>query len=122
MFGTIRRHQTWLWAIIVTLTIVSFVIFFSPYSKLSGPGRGSVDLGRINGQPIRIEDYQAAERDIYLRYFITHGEWPSQDAEAKRAGFNANRETYNQLLLIEKMKEANIEVSGTAVARLAAQI
>jgi parvulin-like peptidyl-prolyl isomerase len=122
MLGTIRRHQHWLWVIIVTLTIASFLFFFSPYSKLSGPSRGKVDLGTVNDQPISRESYQAAQRDIYLRYLVTHGDWPDHDAEAKRLGFNANRETYNQLLLISKMKDLNIQVSSTSVARLAAQI
>jgi parvulin-like peptidyl-prolyl isomerase len=121
MLGTIRRHQKWLWVIIVTLTIASFVIFFSPYSKMSGPSRGKVELGMVNGHPIGEEDFMAAKRDVYLRYFVTHGDWP-RDAEAKRLGFNADRESYNQLLLIEKMKDLNIQVSSTAVARLAAQV
>lgn len=121
MFGTIRRHQTWLWVIIITLTIISFVIFFSPYARMSGPGRGKVDLGMVNARPISEDEFLAAQRDIYLRYFITNGEWP-RDAEAKRMGFDANRETYNQLLLIEKMKDLNIQVSDEAVARLAAQV
>jgi hypothetical protein len=122
MLGTIRRHQTWLWVIIVTLTISSFLFFFSPYSKMSGPKRGKVDLGMVNAHPITKDEFQAAERDIYLRYLITHGNWPHRDPEAKRMGFDANRETYNQLLLVEKMKDLNIEVSNDAVARLAAQI
>ncbi len=121
MFGTIRRHQTWLWVIIITLTIISFVIFFSPYSKLSGNTTGNLDLGMVNGRPIGREEFLDAQRDIYLRYFITHGEWP-RDAEAKRTGFDANRESYNQLVLIEKMKDLNIQVSNEAIARLAATI
>ena len=42
MFGTIRKHQTWLWAVIITLTIISFVVFFSPYSKLNNERRGGL--------------------------------------------------------------------------------
>ncbi|MBI3875797.1 MAG: hypothetical protein HY300_07525 [Verrucomicrobia bacterium] len=34
MFGTIRKHSRWLWAIIITIIIVSFVIFFMPDAKL----------------------------------------------------------------------------------------
>ena len=30
MFGTIRKHQQWLWIVIITLTILSFLIFFGP--------------------------------------------------------------------------------------------
>jgi len=42
MFGTIRKHQTWLWAIIITLTIISFVIYFGPQSRVS---QGRADRG-----------------------------------------------------------------------------
>src|SRR6266446_4095535 len=53
MFGTIRRHQTWLWAVIITITIISFVIFFGPQSRFNSSGREtSVYYGSINGQPV----------------------------------------------------------------------
>jgi len=122
MFGTIRRHQTWLWVIIITVIIISFVVFFSPYSQMSGPNPGKVDWGMVNRRPITEENFRAAQYDVYLRYFVTHGDWPDRDPAAKRMGFDAIRETYNQLLLIEKMKDLNIQVSNEAVARLAAQV
>ncbi|MBI3853078.1 MAG: peptidyl-prolyl cis-trans isomerase [Verrucomicrobia bacterium] len=122
MFGTIRRHQTWLWWAIIVIIVISFVVFFSPYSKMSGPTRGRADYGMVNGHPISEEEFLAAQRDVYLRYFVTHGDWPDRDAEAKRTSFNVNRETYNQVLLNEKMKDLNIQVSSEAVARLAAEV
>ena len=60
MFGTIRKHQTWLWAVIITVIIFSFVIYFSPYSKMNDSRRGPVNLGSINGERISL-DLQMAE-------------------------------------------------------------
>ena len=60
MFGTIRKHQTWLWAIIITLTVISFVIYFSPYSGTSDR-RSASNYGYVNGQPITQEQILEAE-------------------------------------------------------------
>ncbi|HOW80643.1 MAG TPA: SurA N-terminal domain-containing protein, partial [Verrucomicrobiota bacterium] len=79
MFGTIRKHQNWLWAIIITLTIISFVVFFSPYSKMHDATTGS--YGSIGGKKVTQEDYLKAQREVYLRYFFMTGRWPDQDAQ-----------------------------------------
>ncbi len=80
MFGTIRKHQTWLWAIIITFTIISFVVFFSPYSKLN-PGQGQVRLGSINGKAITEEALIQAQREAMLQYFfMSGGRWPDSDS------------------------------------------
>ena len=60
MFGTIRKHQTWLWAVIITVIIISFVIFFSPYSKMNDTPPGPANLGSINGESISQEEYVKA--------------------------------------------------------------
>jgi len=118
MFGTIRKHQTWLWAIIITLTIISFVIFFSPYSRLnSSRGRGPVNLGTINGQPISEEDYVKAYQEVCLRRFFMTGNWP--DEEAKKQGGDVERETYQWLLLIQKEKQFGIHTGTDVVAQAA---
>ena len=57
MFGTIRKHQSWLWAIIITVIIISFVWFFSPYTKMHDTGRGMVNLGSIYGRKITDQDF-----------------------------------------------------------------
>src|SRR5262245_46937809 len=104
MFGTIRKHQTWLWAIIITLTIISFVIFFSPYSKLDNSSRGSANYGSINGVRISQEDFYKAAREVELQYFFrSGGNWPNE--EAKKMGFDRERETYQWLLLIQKQQQ-----------------
>jgi hypothetical protein len=117
MFGTIRKHQTWLWAIIITLTIISFVIFFSPYSKLDDSRSGRINLGSINGERISEEEYINARNEVYLRAFFTTGNWP--DDEAKKQGGEMERETYQWLLLIQKQKQLGIHISVEVVAQAA---
>ena len=87
MFGTIRKHQTWLWAVIITLTIISFVIYFGPQSRVnSGRGGGSASLGTINGDPITEEEFRDANRDVYLSYFfMSGGSFPNSE-EARKSG------------------------------------
>jgi len=109
MFGTIRKHQQWLWAIIITVIIISFVIFFSPYSKMQNERRRS-DYGSINGEKVTEDGYMNAQREVYLRYFMMTGRWP--DENAQRMGFDPDRETYNWLLILQKQKETGISVSS----------
>ncbi|MGO8676988.1 MAG: peptidyl-prolyl cis-trans isomerase [Limisphaerales bacterium] len=116
MFGTIRRHQKWLWAVIITLTVISFVIYFSPYSKInSGERRGPMNLGTINGQRISEETFWSAEHEIALRYFIMNG-GRAPDEETRR---NFERDTLQWLFLINKQEQAGIHISPDKVAEIA---
>jgi hypothetical protein len=116
MFGTIRRHQKWLWAVIITLTVISFVIYFSPYSKMNSSGRrGPLNLGTLNGQRIGEETFWSAEHEIALRYFIMSG-GRAPDEEAKR---NFERETLQWLFLIDKQDQFGIHISPDKVAEVA---
>jgi hypothetical protein len=121
MFGTIRKHQTWLWAIIITLTIISFVIFFSPYSRLDSRG-GPVNLGSINGQKISEEQYLNAMKDVQLQFFfMSGGRWPDDEA-ARRSGFDLEREVYQWMLLVQKANQFGIHVGQDTVAQVARQM
>jgi hypothetical protein len=117
MFGTIRKHQTWLWAIIITLTIISFVIFFSPVTRMDR-GRGTVRLGSISGHAISEEQYIHAQRDVTLQFFfMSGGRWPDQDS--RQMGFDSERETYQWLMLQQKAEQLGIHPSTEVVARVA---
>jgi len=117
MFGTIRKHQTWLWAIIITLTIISFVVFFSPYSKL-GPGSGGpANYGSINGVKLTPEEFDRARREVFLRYFFMTGQFPTE--QTKNSGFDPLRETYYRLLIIHKQDDLDIHISDDLVAQTA---
>ncbi len=117
MFGTIRKHQTWLWAVIVTVTITSFVIFFSPTGKSGGQRSGTVDFGSIDGRPITEEEYGNALREANLQFFMRYGSWPN--ADSKRVGYDAERETYSRLFFIAKLQQHNIQVDSDSAARMA---
>jgi len=119
MFGTIRKHQTWLWGVIITLTIISFVYFFSPYQKMDRGG-GPVNFGSINGQRISREEFIQARADALLNYFFRHGgSWPEDN---KTQGWDTERETYFRLLLLQKQADLGIHVSDTVVAQAAREM
>jgi SurA N-terminal domain len=120
MFGTIRKHQTWLWAIIITLTIISFVVFFSPYSKLNS-GRGPANLGSIYSERVSEEQFVQAQREVYLQFFFMRGgRWP--DEQAKAMGFDEQRETYQWLLLIHNQERMGIHFTSEVVAAFAKEM
>jgi hypothetical protein len=118
MIGTIRKHQTWLWAIIITVTIISFVVFFSPYSKLNSQTRGPANYGKIEGETISEEQFSQAQKEVYLQYFfMSGGNWPDDDT--RKSGFDPIRQTYNRLLLIHKEDELGIHVASEEAAHVA---
>jgi hypothetical protein len=120
MIGTIRKHQKWLWAVIVTLTVISFVVFFSPYSRLnSGAGSGRAqDYGVINGKSIGREAFSNARNEVELRYFFSSGgHWPEEPG--RQANFDPERETYFWLLIVQKQEQHGIHVGVDETARYA---
>jgi hypothetical protein len=119
MFGTIRKHQTWLWVIIITLTVISFVIYFNPSTQY-GNEVAVGDFGTIGGEKITMEKFTAAQREVFLRYFTSYGDWPDKDA--KNSGFDIERDTFHRLFLLHKIKELNIHISPAVVAQLANDI
>ena len=120
MFGTIRKHQNWLWMIIITVIIISFVIFFSPYSRVDDGRRGG-NYGSVSGERISREEFANAQREVYLRHFFSSGgQWP--DEEARRSGFDPMRETYQWLFLVQKQRDMNIHISSEQVAQFAREM
>lgn len=118
MFGTIRKHQTWLWAIIITLTIISFVIFFSPYARMdSGRGR-SMDRGTIYGKKVTDQEFIDAWKESHLHQFMMSGRWPEED----KRGQEAERTAYQWLLLVRKQQQLGIDVSDDAAAKMGRQM
>lgn len=118
MIGTIRKHSGWLWAIIITVTIITFVFWGSQTSRFGDRG-GPANYGNINGERVTREKFYAAAREVQLRYFLNYGEWP--DSTTKHQGFDLERETYFRLLLIQKMNALGIHISSGAAAQAASQ-
>ena len=53
MFQDIRRHQKWLWVVISSAVIISFVVYFNPNQQYgSGDAGGSTAVGTIYGAPL----------------------------------------------------------------------
>jgi hypothetical protein len=118
MFGSIRRHQQWLWIVIATIVILSFLVFFSPDSQFTPVKTEKVDLGSFNNRPIEREEYLAALKEAKLNHFMRSGgrEWPGSDENARRG---LERDAISRLFIIDRVKEMQIAVSDTAVARAA---
>lgn len=118
MIGTIRKHSKLLWIFIIAATVAAFVVFFSPYQRLS---RGGVtaNLGSINGERISVQDFVNAQHEVQLHYYFAYGKWPG--TEATRVGFDLDRETYFRLLLIREQKQLGVHVGAKAAAKVAAK-
>jgi hypothetical protein len=118
MIGTIRKHSKWLWGIVITVVIITFVFWGAQPGGNSG-GRGEFDFGSIAGKPIKREAFADAYREVSLLYFFSAGDWPSESA--KQMGFDVEREAYFRLLMLRKVEEAGIHVSDETVARVAGE-
>jgi hypothetical protein len=116
MIGTIRKHSKWLWLVIITVTIITFVSWQSPSSRYDRQ-MGYGNFGAIDGQRITKDEYLQAQNEVYLRYFLTRGDWPDRDP--RKSGFDSQRETYYWLFIVRKLKEYDIRVDSAAVARAA---
>lgn len=109
-----------MWIIIIAAIIITFVYWGAAPNKFDSGGSRDANFGSINGERISQEDFFNAQREVYLRYFFSYADWPGPDA--KRMGFDVERETYFRLMLIQKMKQLGIHTSSEAVAKVAADI
>src|ERR1043166_1549187 len=125
MFGTIRKHQAWLWGIIVTLTIFSFVLFWgNPANRASNTQGGSGgNFGVIYGEPITRDEFVHAQNEMLLQYFFMTGlrSWYNED-EARKANFDLLQRTYARLLLLRKQEQLGIHISSDLAGRAATQM
>src|SRR5690348_5364187 len=113
MFGTIRRHQTWLWVIIAGVTIFSFIWYFNPAARSGNrSAQGSGNYGVINGHAISASEFEDAEREVAL-YFLLNGQRADQNSAEFRIG------TYQTLFLDSKAEELGIQITPEAAAQFA---
>jgi len=116
MFGTIRKHQGWLWWLVIVVIVVSFVIFFSPSSNVSSFS-GSANFGSIDGEKISEENLNHALREASLQFYFRYGSWP--DTDAKRLGYDPERAAYERLFFLQKIKQHKIKADTASVAQTA---
>jgi len=119
MFGTIRKHQTWLWAVIITLTIISFVTFLSPNSKLNS-GRSADNFGSINGERVSRVQYVNALHEVDLHTLFMNGHWLNEDRKQTRV--EPEREIYQWLLLQQIQRNLGVHVGDDAAANMGQQM
>jgi hypothetical protein len=122
MFGTIRRHQSWLWPVLAVLVIVSFLAYFNPATR-SGGGSGGGLLsflkgkpsiyGSINGQPITDEQFQDARRDVLFPLVLMGRQLPDQNSPEMKY------QIYRELFLTAKQEQLGIHPTAEAAANLA---
>ena len=123
MFGTIRRHQKWLLATIITLTIISFVWYFNPAQRNSRNQRAAGDAFELNGKRVTQQMLSDAAREVRLLYFLNFRNWPEQDTErAQQIGFDIETEAYLRLFRVSKADEAGIHIPDKTVAELARRL
>ena len=117
MFGTIRKHQTWLWAFLVAVMSLGLVVYFNPNSGgasgWSNRSRAQIDHGSINGQPVTDAEFLDAAKEVKFANFLHGNKWPGADEATKR---RLETETLSRVFLIHKLKEMEIEASEKAVA------
>src|SRR5438093_13520611 len=118
MFASIRRHQKWLWLVIIIFVIISFVVYLDPsYSGRHGRRRsgGAGSFGSVNGRDLTAEEIIQAKREARLRFFLNYGRWPEHD-ETTRQFYDEDRELAQRLFLFEKIRELDVRVGDAAVA------
>jgi len=115
MFGTLRKHSTWLWVFIIAVVSISMVVFFSSDATLMGSGGPKGDFGSINGRPITQAEYLDALKEVRLSYFLQTGKWPANDENASQRSEN---EAISRVFLLQKLKEMDIKASDKAAAMM----
>src|SRR3954468_4266094 len=121
MIGTIRKHQQWLWAIIITITIASFIFWTGNRGANDSAGR-SGDFGTVNGEHVTKEDYLNARNEALLQYFFTSGGKFYNEQDAKKANFNLEQRTYIRLLLVQKQDQFGVRVSSEKAGQFATRM
>ena len=119
MIGTIRKHTGWLWAVIITATIISFIYWGTGTSRSgSGGGGVSANYGTVYGKKVTREEYGSADRDFLLSYWFRYGTWPEKGAITPE---QLKQQVYLDLMFAAKADKLGIHVSDDDVATAASQ-
>lgn len=116
MIGTLRKHQTWLWSVIIAAVIVSFVIYFTPSMYRDRGGHVSRgQFGSMHGRPLTRKQFFEAYIESQLAQFLRTGTWPDA-SDARRTGVDLDRMARERLVLIDRLEALGVEVSDASVA------
>jgi hypothetical protein len=116
MFRFFRKHS-WILIVTLSLTIISFVFFFSPSSRMGGGGNAAGDLGSISGQKVTPAAYIGVQHEVYIFHLLNYGAWPDKDPNFSRE--DLERQIYIRLMLIQKADDLGIQAGDDAVATAA---
>jgi hypothetical protein len=119
MIGTIRKHSKWLWVVIITLTVISF-IYWGAAPAQRGGGTAAGNFGTINGKKITQDAYVGAINEYKLFYLFRYGVWPDKKSNVSES--DMEREAYLRLLLTQKAGDLGIHASDDEVAAMAGQM
>lgn len=117
MIGTIRKHSTVLWIIIIVVVVIAFVFWGAQSPK--GPSNAG-QFGTINGETVSKQAFVNARKEVALRYLMSTGRMPGPDAE--RQGFDMTRETYFRLLMLQHLRNEGIHAGAEAKSKAATDI
>lgn len=115
MIGTIRKHSTWLWAIIIVATVISFIWWGASVPQRGGGGGGSVgNYGSIDGQKVTPEAFWNARNEVEIYYWFQTGQWPDRNPNFTQKDMELA--IYQRLFLIQAAEKMGIHVGDDAVA------
>lgn len=107
MFGTIRKHSSWLWMIIIAVIVISFVVFFTPGVFQDG-GRPTFNVA-IDGRNFTQDELNAAGREVRVGSLLGLARAPASNDEA-------NERAFERLLLTAKLEQYGIQVGPETTA------
>ena len=110
MIGSIRKHSNWLWAIIVTAVIASFVIWSDAGGGRNSFDFGGTDFGKLYGRPITRDQLLKARTAVSVDDALRGG-------RARGASADNERQVAELMVLQAKVKEMGIQVSDDAVGK-----
>jgi peptidyl-prolyl cis-trans isomerase D len=118
MLDTLRKRQKTLLVIITGVTIITFIVFLNPSTRMRGGPQSTI--GTINGRSISIEDVQKLGNVAELAYglglmdLVQHL-MPGQD-EARTRDEETLGFAWNLLLLRDEAKALQIEPSDAEIS------
>jgi hypothetical protein len=119
MIGTIRKHSKWLWIVVATLTIISFVAFMGSAPTKSGGGASvSNGFGTIYGQEVKQQDFLRTQNEFFIFYWAHYGQWPEKAGLSRE---ELERETYVRLLISKKAAKLGVTISEEALVKAASE-
>ena len=115
MIGTLRKHQTWLWSVIIAAVIVSFVIYFTPSISRDRGGVSRGQFGSMHGRALTRKQFVEAYTESQLSQFLRTGTWPDA-GDARRTGVDLDRMARERIVLIDRLEALGVEVGDASVA------